>query len=209
MLLKGKNIIVTGSGRGIGKAVAIACAREGANVGLLARTLEEINNTKQEIEALGSGVNIAVKTADITNYNEVADAFKYFHDNLGLLNGVIANAGASRMGNTHEFDNERFANIINVNVLGVFYTFKAAYPYLKKDDKNEKARFVITGSAAYPMGMPKFTAYVAAKYAVVGIQSVLVAEYKKENINFNMVLPTQVDTRMLRGRKAGDGSKPD
>ncbi|GAH86523.1 unnamed protein product, partial [marine sediment metagenome] len=80
--------------------------------------------------------------------------------------------------NTHEFDNERFANIINVNVLGVFYTFKAAYPYLKKDDKNEKARFVITGSAAYPMGMPKFTAYVAAKYAVVGIQSVLVAEYK-------------------------------
>ena len=209
MLLQGKNIIVTGSGRGIGKAVAIACTREGANIGLLARTLEELNHTKQEIEALGSGVNIAVKTADITNYDEVADAFKYFHDNLGLLNGVVANAGASRMGNTHEFDNEKFANIINVNILGVFHTFKAAYPYLKKDDKNEKARFIITGSAAYPMGMPKFTAYVAAKYAVVGIQNVLVAEYKKENINFNMVLPTQVDTRMLRSRKAGDGNKPD
>ena len=80
---------------------------------------------------------------------------------------------------------------------------------MKKDDKNKKARFVITGSAAYPMGMPKFAAYVASKYAVVGIQSVLVAEYKKENINFNMVLPTQVDTRMLRSRKAGDGNKPD
>ncbi|GAI75475.1 unnamed protein product, partial [marine sediment metagenome] len=63
MLLKGKNVIVTGSGRGIGKAVAIACAREGANIGLLARTLEEINNTKQEIESLGFGVKITVKTA--------------------------------------------------------------------------------------------------------------------------------------------------
>ncbi len=209
MLLKGKNIIVTGSGRGIGKAVAIACAREGANIGLLARTLEEINNVKQEIESLGSGVNIAIKTADIKNYDEVANAFRFFHDNLGLLNGVIANAGASRMGNTHEFDNERFANIINVNVLGVYHTFKACYPYLKKDDKKIKARFLITGSAAFPNAMPKFAAYTATKYATVGLQRSMALEYKKDNITFNQILPTMVDTRLARGRKTGDGNKSD
>ena len=209
MLLKGKNIIITGSGRGIGKAIALACAKEGANVGLTSRTLEELNATKKEIEGLGTGVKVVVRTADITKFNEVIEAFMAFHDELGLFNGVIANAGYSRMWTTHEFINEKFSEILNVNVLGVFYTFKAAYPYMKKDDKNDKARFIITGSEAYPNAPSKLTAYVATKYAVVGMQKAMATEYKRENINFNMVLPTQVDTRLLRGKKAGDGNKPD
>ena len=209
MLLEGKNIVITGSGRGIGKEVAMACAKEGANIGLTARTLEELNKTKEEIENLGTGVKIALKTADITKFEEVKEVFNHFKDELGLIDGVIANAGASRMGNTHEFDDDRFANIINVNIIGVFNTFKAAYPYLKKDDKKSKSRFIITGSAAFLQAMPKFAAYSASKYATVGLQKSLAAEYKKENINFVQILPTMVDTRMLRGRKAGDGEKPD
>jgi 3-oxoacyl-[acyl-carrier protein] reductase len=209
MLLKDKNVVITGSGRGIGKEVAKACAKEGANIGLTARTLEEINKTKEEIENLGTGVKISVKTADITKIKEVEDVFNHFKDELGMIDGVIANAGASRMGNTHEFDDDRFANIINVNIIGIFNTFKAAYPFLKKDDKNHKAKFVITGSAAFLSPMPKFAAYTASKYAAVGLLKSLAIEYKKENINFIEILPTMVDTRMLRGRKAGDGNKPD
>jgi len=207
MLLKGKNIVIIGSGRGIGKAIAIACAKEGANIGLTSRTLEELNITKKEIEDLGTSVKVIVRNADITNFQEVMEAFMTFNDELGLINGVIANAGYSRMWVTHEFINEKFSDILNVNVLGVFYTFKAAYPYLKKDDKKDKARFIITGSEAYPNAPSKLTAMVASKYAVVGMQKAMAAEYKRENINFTMVLPTQVDTRLLRGKKAGDGNK--
>jgi len=209
MLLKGKNVVITGSGRGIGKAVAMACAKEGANVGLTSRTIEELNNTKKEIEELGTGVKVVVKPADMTKYEEVENAFKVFNNELGKLNGVIANAGYSRMWTTHEFINEKFAEILNVNVLGVFYTFKAAYPYMKMDNKKDKARFIITGSEAYPNAPSKLTAYVATKYAVVGMQKAMAAEYKRENINFSMVLPTQVDTSLLRGKKAGDGNKPE
>lgn len=209
MLLKGKNIVITGSGRGIGRAIAIACAKEGANIGLTSRTIEELNKTKKEIEELGTDVKVIVKTADITKYEEVTEAFKKFYEDLGALNGVIANAGYSRMWTTHEFKNEKFSEILNVNVLGVFFTFKAAYSYMKKDDKNDKARYIITGSSAYPIATPKLAAYGASKYAVVGLQRSLALEYKKENINFNMILPTQVDTRLSRGRKAGDGNKPD
>ena len=209
MLLKGKNVVITGSGRGIGKAVAIACAKEGANIGLTSRTIEELNNTKKEIEELGTGVKVVVKPADMTKYEEVENAFKVFNNELGKLNGVIANAGYSRMWTTHEFINEKFAEILNVNVLGVFYTFKAAYPYMKMDNKKDKARFIITGSEAYPNAPSKLTAYVATKYAVVGMQKAMAAEYKRENINFSMVLPTQVDTSLLRGKKAGDGNKPE
>ena len=209
MLLKGKNVVITGSGRGIGKAVAIACAKEGANIGLTSRTIEELNNTKKEIEELGTGVKIVVKPADMTKFEDVEKAFKEFNNELGFLNGVIANAGYSRMWATHEFINEKFAEILNVNVLGVFYTFKAAYPYMKMDNKKDKARFIITGSEAYPNAPSKLTAYVATKYAVVGMQKAMEAEYKRENINFSMVLPTQVDTSLLRGKKAGDGNKPE
>lgn len=207
MLLKGKNIIITGSGRGIGKSVAIACAKEGADIGLISRTLEELEEVKQEILDLNTGVKVATNVADVTKYGEIENAFKNFSKELGQFNGVIANAGYSRMWATHEFDNEKFSQILNVNVLGVFHTFKAAYPYMKKDDKKDKARFLITGSEAYPNAPSRLTAYVASKYAVVGMQKAIAAEYKRENINFNMVLPTQVDTRLLRGKKAGDGNK--
>ena len=208
MLLKGKNIVITGSGRGIGRAVALACAKEGANIGLTSRTLEQLNNVKKEIEELGTGVKIVVKAADITIYEEVEKIFTEFSEELGLLNGVIANAGRSWMESAHEVDPEKFAMVINVNILGVFHTFKAAYPYLKKDNKKDKARFIITGSAVYPSVMGRFSSYTASKYGVVGLQRELATEYKKENINVNMILPMQVDTKMLRGRRAGDGNKP-
>jgi 3-oxoacyl-[acyl-carrier protein] reductase len=208
MLLKGKNIVITGSGRGIGKAVAIACAKEGANVGLTSRTLEQLNNVKQEIEDLNVGVKVIVHSADITNYDEVEKIFRAFKEDLGLLNGVIANAGRSWRANAHEVPPEKFAMVINANILGVFHTFRAAYPYLKKDDKNDKARFIITGSAVYPTVMGGFSSYTASKYGVVGLQRELATEYKRDNILINMVLPMQVDTKMLRGRRAGDGDKP-
>ena len=209
MLLKGKNIVITGSGRGIGREVAKACAKEGANIGLTARSSEELNETKNQIEALGTGVTISLKNADITKFEEVEKMFKEFREELGLLDGVIANAGMSWKGATHEFDSEKFNLILQVNILGVFNTFKACYPHLRKDDKKDKARFIITGSAVYPNagGMVQFAAYAASKYATVGLQKNLAGEYKRENITFNQILPTMVDTRLLRGKKAGDGSK--
>ncbi|MFX1481391.1 MAG: SDR family NAD(P)-dependent oxidoreductase [Promethearchaeota archaeon] len=208
MLLKGKNIIITGSGRGIGRAVAIACAKEGANVGLTSRTLEQLNAAKKEIDDLGTGVKCVVKPADITKLKEVSEAFLEFHEELGNFNGVIANAGASWRASAHEVPPEKFEMVINTNILGVFYTFRAAYPYLDKENKNDKARFIITGSAVYPSVMGGFSSYTASKYGVVGLQRELATEYKKENILVNMILPMQVDTKLLRGRRAGDGNKP-
>jgi len=208
MLLKDKNIIITGSGRGIGKSVAIACAKEGSNLGLTSRTLEELEKVKKEIKEINPDVKVAIKTGDITDYKQVEQVFSYFHNELGKLHAVIANAGASGRWDTHEFTSEKFSSILDVNILGVFHTFKAAYPYLKKDDKKQKARFIITGSAAYPAAMPKFAAYTASKYGVVGFQKAVAMEYRKENINFNMILPTMVDTQLLRGKKAGKGETP-
>jgi 3-oxoacyl-[acyl-carrier protein] reductase len=208
MFLKGKNIVITGSGRGIGRAVAIACAKEGANVGITSRSLDQLTATKEIIGSLGTDVKCVIKTADITKLQEVVQTFASFNEELGQFNGVIANAGTYWRASAHEVPIEKFETVINTNILGVFYTFRAAYPYFQKDDKNNKARFIITGSAVYPSVMGGFSSYTASKYGVVGLQRELATEYKKENILVNMILPMQVDTKLLRGRKAGDGNKP-
>ena len=79
MLLKGKNIIVTGSGRGIGKSVAIACAKEGANIGLISRTLDELEDTKQKILDLNTGGKVAIKIADVTKFEDIENALFIIH----------------------------------------------------------------------------------------------------------------------------------
>jgi 3-oxoacyl-[acyl-carrier protein] reductase len=209
MLLKGKNIIITGAGRGIGRHVAIACAKEGANLGLTARTLEQLNTTKKMIDDLQiEGVTAIVHTADVTILEELDIAFNFFHEKLGLFNGVLANAGITRRAITHEVTTERFLKVIMINVVGVYHTFKAAYPFLNKSDRKDRARFIITGSTVYRTPLPAFASYTASKYAVVGMQKAMVLEYRLENITFNQINPQFVDTRITRGNAAEDGQKP-
>lgn len=208
MLLEKKVIVITGAGRGIGRSVALACAKEGASLGLIARTLEEVRETSDLVVKAAPGVKTSVQAADVTDAAAMEAAMAAIHADLGAFTGVIANAGASLKAVTHECDPAQFAHVMNVNVTGVFTTFKASYPRLNKDDKKQKARFMITGSAAYPNGMAKFAAYTASKWAVVGLQKALAMEYTSENIGFITILPTMVDTRLLRGGKAGDGNKP-
>ena len=210
MLLKGKNIIITGAGRGIGQHVAIACAKEGANIGLAARTLEQLNTTKKMIDDLQiEGVKSVVHTADVTKFEELEEAFKAFHHELGLFNGVLANAGITRRAITHEVTTERFLKVLMINVVGVYHTFKAAYPYLNKSNRKDRARFIITGSTVYRTPLPLFASYTASKYAVVGMQKAMALEYRLENITINQICPQFVDTRITRGDAAGDGHRPE
>jgi NAD(P)-dependent dehydrogenase (short-subunit alcohol dehydrogenase family) len=210
MLLKGKNIVITGAGRGIGQHVAIACAKEGASLGLAARTLEQLNTTKKMVDDLQiEGVKAVVHTADVTKLEALEEAFKAFHDELGLFNGVIANAGITRRAITHEVTTDRFLKVLMINVVGVYHTFKAAYPYLNKSDRKDRARFIITGSTVYRTPLPAFASYTASKYAVVGMQKAMALEYRLENITFNQICPQFVDTRVTRGDAAEDGQKPE
>lgn len=210
MLLKEKNIVITGSGRGIGKYIALLCAEEGENIGLTSRTLGELNEVKHRIKSLGIDVKVSLKKGDVTEHKDVESIFKHFYDHLGPLNGVIANAGwRAGAEPSLTLDIETFRKTLNINILGVYFTFRAAYPYLKKNDKQDKARFIITGSEHYRAVAPLYLAYTTSKYAIVGLMDSLSKEFRKENIAFNMVLPTRTDTRLTRGKLAENGNKPD
>ncbi|MFW9867579.1 MAG: SDR family NAD(P)-dependent oxidoreductase [Candidatus Thorarchaeota archaeon] len=208
MILKNKNIVITGSGRGIGRAVALDCAREGANVGLTSRTANELYSVRDQIERLNLGVKVSVHEGDITDFDEVKTIFKSFNEDLGPLNGVVANAGWRDSQPSLKYDLNTFQKILDVNVMGVYYTFRASYPYLKLDDKKDKARFIVTGSMHFLHAAPLYLPYTIAKYGVVGLISSLSEEFKRDNITFNMVLPQRVDTFLTRGENAEDENKP-
>jgi len=187
----------------------LLCAEEGANIGLTSRTIEELNNVKKEIENLGNGTKVAIQTGDMTIYQDVLKVFEVLHNELGQLNGVIANAGWRDSQPSLTYNLEVFRKILELNILGVYYTFRAAYPFLKMDDKKDKARFIITGSQHYTTPAPQFLPYTIAKYGIIGLIHSLSTEFRRDNITFNAVMPTAVDTYLHRGANAEDGNKPD
>jgi len=208
MILKNKNIVITGSGRGIGKSVALDCAKEGANIGLTARTVKELYNVRDQIENLNLGGKISVHEGDITDFDKAKTIFKSFYEDLGPLNGVVANAGWRDSQPSLTYDLNTFHKILDVNIMGVYYTYRASYPHLKLDDKKDKARFIVTGSMHFLKAAPLYLPYTIAKYGVVGLVSSLSEEFRKDNITFNMVLPQRIDTFLTRGENAGDENKP-
>lgn len=101
-LLQGKNALITGAGRGIGRAVAIALAKEGVNVGLLARSEENLKAVAKEVEA--EGVKAVIATADVSSYEEVTTAIETLKNGLGSIDILINNAGISKFGKFLELD---------------------------------------------------------------------------------------------------------
>lgn len=208
MILKNKNIVITGSGRGIGKAIALDCAKEGANIGLTSRTVNELYNVRNQIESLNLGVKVSVHEGDITDFDKVKTIFKSFNEDLGPLNGVVANAGWRDSQPSLQYDLNTFNKILDVNIMGVYYTFRASYPHLILGNKKDKARFIVTGSTHFLRAAPLYLPYTIAKYGVVGLINSLSEEFKRDNITFNIVLPQRVDTFLTRGENAGDENKP-
>jgi 3-oxoacyl-[acyl-carrier protein] reductase len=128
--LRGKVALVTGAGKGIGKAVAIALAAEGANVGLVARTEKDLQSVTQELKRLG--VKAAYARADVSNRAEVEAAVEKLQNELGPVDILINNAGTATFGGFLELEPEVWENQIKVNVFGVYYTTRAVLPQMIK-----------------------------------------------------------------------------
>lgn len=126
--LKGKVAFITGAGRGIGKAVAVALANEGVNVGLLARTEGALQEVAKEVEALG--VKAAYATVDVSSLEEVEQAISTLTNELGKADILINNAGIGKFQSLLEMDPEEWKQIIDVNLMGPYYVTKAVLPQL-------------------------------------------------------------------------------
>ncbi|EJS66139.1 MULTISPECIES: 3-ketoacyl-ACP reductase [Bacillus] len=200
-LLQGKNALITGAGRGIGRAVAIALAKEGVNVGLLARSEENLKAVAKEVEA--EGVKAVIATADVSSYKEVTTAIETLKNGLGSIDILINNAGISKFGKFLELDVADWEKIIQVNLMGVYYATRAALPSMIEQQSGD---IINISSTAGQKGAPVTSAYSASKFGVLGLTESLAMEVRKHNIRVTALTPSTVATDMAVDLGLTDGN---
>ncbi|MDQ0227992.1 3-ketoacyl-ACP reductase [Metabacillus niabensis] len=199
--LKGKVALVTGAGKGIGKATAIALAQEGVHIALLARTENDLLNVKKELDAFG--VKTAYATADVSSIDEVNKAIEKLKNELGSVDILINNAGTGKFGKFLELEPEEWKRIIDVNLMGVYYVTRAVLPQLIEKNGGD---IINISSTAGQKGAPVTSAYSASKFGLLGLTESLALEVRKHNIRVTALTPSTVATELAYKENLTDGN---
>jgi 3-oxoacyl-[acyl-carrier protein] reductase len=187
--LKGKTALVTGAGKGIGKAIAIALANEGVQVGLIARTDKDLQSVAEAIKKIG--VKVETATADVSDINAINKAVDSIQSTLGPIDILINNAGTAAFGKFLELEPKVWEQQVRVNLFGVYYTTRAVLPQMIERKTGD---IVNISSTAGLKGAPITSAYSASKFGVMGLTDSLMQEVRKHNIRVTAMAPSTVVT---------------
>ena len=195
MRLKGQVAIVTGAGRGIGRATAQMLASEGAAVALLARTAEEIERGAAEIKERFKTRAVAVR-CDITSEEQVEQAIGRVRHELGRVDLLVNNAGYGRRAETEAITLDDWQRQIAVNTTGTFLCSRAVVPMMKQQGGGKIVNVI---SGAGHRGFALMGAYCAAKHGVIGFAQALQLEVLEHGITVSCVSPGPTLTRLSNG----------
>ncbi len=209
MSLKNKTVFITGASRGIGKAIALRLAAEGANIVVVAKSVEEnsklggtIHSSAQEIEAAG-GKALAVQ-CDIRYEDQIVAAVNKAVQTFGGIDILINNASAIALTGTEQTEPKRFDLMHDINVRGTFFVTQACIPHLKKSANAH----IITLSPPINMQvkwLKGHVAYTMAKYNMSMMALGWAEEFKKDKIASNALWPkTTIDTAAVRNLLGGE-----
>ncbi|MBT8140787.1 MAG: YciK family oxidoreductase [Gammaproteobacteria bacterium] len=203
-----KVILVTGAGAGIGRAVALECARQGATVVLLGRTIKKLEKVYDEIVALGKQIPsiypMDLLGADEKHHEQLAEII---HQEYGRLDGLLHNASIlGSLTPIAQYDAAQWQKVMHVNVTAQFVMTKALLPVLLKSDR---ASVLFTSSSVGRQGRAYWGAYSVSKFATEGMMQVLADEFENsDNIRFNSINPGATHTSMrLSAYPAEDKTK--
>jgi len=190
-------VLVTGGGRGIGRAIALAFSEPGATIAIASRTRLQLDATATEIRARGA--TPIVLALDITDENAVAAAFDGLRRESAGLDVLVNNAGVGGGAPIDETDAASWRRILDTNVWGTFLVTRQAVPLLRAG-----GRIVNLSSVLGRFGVAGYTAYCASKHAVIGFTRALALELVNRQITVNAVCPGWVETAMAaQGMSAG------
>lgn len=187
----GKNAIVTGSARGIGKAIATRLAKDGANLVIVDVNLESAQETANELAKMG--VKTMAKKVNVTDYSEVEALIKAVAAEWGTVDILVNNAGITKDNLILRMSPEDFDAVINVNLKGVFNGIKAAFPVMMKQ---RAGKIVNIASVIGIMGNVSQANYSASKGGVIALTKTAAREYAKRGVNVNAVAPGYIQTPM-------------
>lgn len=191
--LKGRGAVVTGGGRGIGRAVAEALAAEGASVVVAARTEEEIREVAEDLRDRGWESHALV--CDVTDPDSVEALRADAADRLGRVDILVNNAGVAGSAPLHRISLEEWNRTLAVNATGTFLCTRAVLPGMVE---RGWGRVVMVASTAGLTGARYISAYAASKHAVLGLTRSVADEVAGRGVTVNAVCPGYVDTEMTR-----------
>jgi len=192
--IEGKIAIITGGGSGIGQAVALALAREGADIVIADIDLPLAQGVAAEIQSMGRQAR-AIK-CDVTSSQEVNKMVKETLDAFGRIDILLNNAGIVKFVPTEELDKTLWDRIIDVNLTGVFLCAQAVG---RQMIKQKYGKIVNIASTAAHRGVPGIAPYCASKGGVLALTRELAVEWAQHNINVNSVSPGRTITSMTVG----------
>ncbi len=189
--LKGKVAIVTGAGRGIGRAIATALAKEGVHLGLLARSEDALKEAAAEFEGLG--VKAAYAAVDVSSMEQVEQAVKELTNELGTADILVNNAGTGKFASLLDMDPEEWKRTIDVNLMGPYYVTRAVLPQLIEKNGGDIINISSTNGLN---GAATSSAYSASKFGLIGLTESLAQEVRRNNIRVTALAPSTVATEL-------------
>lgn len=191
-MLKDKVTIVTGASRGIGKAIALEMAKNGANVAIIyAGNKEKAEETKIKVEEYGVKANIY--KCDVSNFEEATECVKSIVSDFGKVDILVNNAGVTKDSLVLSMNENDFSKVIDTNLKGAFYMVKQVYPLFMKQ---RAGRIINISSVSGLMGNAGQANYSASKAGIVGLTKTVAKELAARGVTCNAIAPGFIETDM-------------
>ena len=195
--LEGKTAIITGATGGIGEATAKRFLEEGANVMLVGRSSEKLDETRKR---LGEFENVASAIADAADEAATKAAVQATIETFGGVDILLANAGTEgNFAPIESLEVNEFESVLRTNVIGVWLSMKYCVEPMKKSGKGS---IIALSSIAGMIGSPTMAPYIASKHAVFGLVKTSALELAESNIRVNAIGPGPIDNRMIHSLEA-------